>query len=411
MMARQPKPPASVDFDSFVADATRALLRTQSLLRAALVSVLPLETGARACGRALGISRHLGWQAWSLAFAPDAALALSRLPGPGGWRTLLSALADRGRPAAEIDALRAAVAALNHTVAAPASEGLLQTMAAGGLATSVEAAAIVKARRLSRTAAEMLQGVRCGLNAGATVIGPADSKRRCDIASASLFEGLSRSRPGRAWPIYRWSLQGAGEGKPRAGGKAITPSRFRPLLPDLSTPRIETLGEIRRVDRQERASIEFSHLDPSRSRGLRLAFAEAAKGGGTLGADGEVPTFGLAVSLPLQLAVFDLLLHRSLPQSGVAAAAIYSPLDPMLWARNGSDAVPIEESCRLPFEREPRLVESLRLPAKWRSCSDAYGEAVGRAAAAIARDLSEFTITRIEVPDPPLHGVIAMRWR
>ena len=186
-MARQPKPPASVDFDSFVADATRALLRTQSLLRAALVSVLPLETGARACGRALGISRHLGSQAWSLAFAPDAALALSRLPGPGGWRTLLSALADRGRPAAEIDALRAAVAALNHTVAAPASEGLLQTMAAGGLATSVEAAAIVKARRLSRTAAEMLQGVRCGLNAGATVIGPADSKRRCDIASASLF--------------------------------------------------------------------------------------------------------------------------------------------------------------------------------------------------------------------------------
>lgn len=409
-MARRKKPPASVDFDSFVSDATATLTRAQALLREALVAVLPSETGARACGRSLGISRHLGWQAWSLAFAPDPALALSRLPGPGGWSTLLAALADKGRPAAELEALREAVASLDRTVAASAGDGMLQSMAAGGLATSVEAASIVKARRLSRTAAEMLQGVRCGLNAAAAVIGTIDSKQRIDMASASLFEGLSRSRPGRAWPIYRWSLQGIGSGKPRTGGKAISKSTLRPLLPDLSSPRIETLGEIRRMDRQEQASIEFSHLHPSRSRGLRLVFAEAARWSGAVGSGSDAPTVAMVVTLPLQMAVFDLLLHRSLPQRGVAAAAIYSPLDPMLWARNGADAVPIEESCRLPFEREPRVVESLRLPAKWRSCSDAYGEAVGRAVAAIGRDVSEFTITRIEVPDPPLHGVIALRW-
>ncbi len=344
--------------------------------------------------------------------APDAAAALSRLPGPGGWSLLLAALADRGRPAAEVEALRAAVADLEATVASSStSVTLMRSMTAGGLSTSAESAAMAKARRLSRIAAETLQGVRCGLNAVATVIGPLDSRHRFDTASASVFEGVSRSRPGRSWPIYRWSVQAAPAGKARMGGRAISQSQLRPLLPDLSSPRIETLGEIRRVDRGERASIEFVDLDPARTDGLRLVFAEAARKGAAIAAEDEVPAVALVVTLPLQLAVFDLLLHRSIPQPDTVAAALYAPFDPMMWVRNSDDALPVEESCRLPLEREPRMVESLRLPAKWRGCSDAYGEAVGRAVAALGRDLSEFTIARIEVPDPPLHGLIALRWR
>ena len=155
-------------------------------------------------------------------------------------------------------------------------------MAAGGLATSVEAASIVKARRLSRTAAEMLQGVRCGLNAAAAVIGTIDSKQRIDMASASLFEGLSRSRPGRAWPIYRWSLQGIGSGKPRTGGKAISKSTLRPLLPDLSSPRIETLGEERTIalltrDLERDRLLRTLLVELLMSEGFRIAEAPIAE--------------------------------------------------------------------------------------------------------------------------------------
>lgn len=411
-MARTPPTPRRPDFDAFVADATTRLARVQVLLRAALVAVLPKDTGARACGRALGVARNLGWQAWSIAFAPDAATALSRLPGPGGWSLLCAALATRGRPTAEIEALRAAVAELEQAVASSStSVTLMRSMSAGGLSTAAESAAMAKARRVARTASETMQGVRCGLNAVASIVGPIGPKHRFDLASASVFEGLARSRPGRAWPFYRWSVQASPRGKARTGGRALSGSTLRPLLPDLSSPKVETLGEIRGVDRGERTSIEFVDLDPSRTDGLRLAFAEAAKNGAAIAADDEVPAVALVVTVPVEVAVFDLLLHRSIPQRDTVAAALYAPFDPMMWVRNSDAALPVEESCRLPLEREPRVVESLRLPAKWRRCSDAYGEAVGRAVAALGRDLSEFSIIRIEVPDPPLHGLIVLRWR
>ncbi len=410
-MARLKTPSNRPDFEAFVAETTARLESVQALLRKALVEILPADTGARACGRALGLSRHLGWQAWSLAFATDAASAIARLPGPGGWSLLLAALTDAGRPASEVASLRAAVAALEQTVASGSNVTLLRSMSAGALATSTEASANAKARRHARTAAETLHGVRCGLNAVASIIGPVDSRHRLDSASVSLFEELSRSRPGGAWPIYRWSVQAKSRDRATAGGRELSRSPLRPLLPALSSSRVEELGEIRRVDREERSSIEFTDLDPSRSHGLRLVFAEAARRSGRLDPNDEVLASAMVVTLPLQAAVFDVLVHRSIRQVGSASAAIYAPLDLIAWVRNSTTAIPIEESCRLPFEREPRVIESPRLPLPWRSASGAYGDALAQAVAGLGRDLSEYTILRIEVPNPPLHGLVVLRWR
>jgi hypothetical protein len=155
----------------------------------------------------------------------------------------------------------------------------------------------------------------------------------------------------------------------------------------------------------------LKNVRPSRTQGLRLVFAEAARRSGRLDPSDEVLASAMVVTLPLQAAVFDVLVHRSIPQVGSASAAIYSPLDLIAWVRNSTTAMPVEESCRLPFEREPRAIESPRLPLPWRSASGAYGDALAQAVAGLGRDLSEYTILRIEVPNPPLHGLVVLRWR
>ncbi len=133
--------------------ATFATLSTHTTklriaMQEALEKVLPLSSGARACGRALGLKRSLGWQVYALANASDAATTLRALPRVQGWDFILQAFARSGCPARELNALRAEAKALESFLRlSRIDRDLLRAAACGGLDSARETNAMLRARR------------------------------------------------------------------------------------------------------------------------------------------------------------------------------------------------------------------------------------------------------------------------
>lgn len=395
------------DFTRLTHDLDAAITSVQQELRAALETVLPRDTGARACGRSLGISRTQGWQAWSLAYAPDLSSAISRLPGRPGWRQLLTAIRRAGYPKSDLDRLASAVAELDRVLASRhATASDLRSIAAGGRDTISQAAAVRKAMRQSRQAAELLHGVRGGLNAAATLIGPPNTRSRSRLAFLSLFEGLVRLRPGPPWTIYNAAVTGAGRGRSRSTATSVTP----PLQLDLSTPDI--------ADRAIRRStaggpIEFVDHGDHGVHGIRATFHEATSTTVSLPADLTVASALMTTTVPLRTAIFDMLLHRDRPMLGFATASLYAASEPIHRLHQLEDGLPItlQETCRIPLEQAPVTLATPALPTRWRRCDAEYLTGLELAASAIGHRLDEFDVVRLELPDPPLHCSIVMRWR
>ena len=394
------------DFNRLTQDLSGATKVVQRELRAALETVLPRDTGARACGRALGISRTQGWQAWSLAYAPDLSSATSRLLGRPGWRQLLVAIRRAGYPTLDLERLSNAVAELDLVlVRHQATASDLRSIAAGGRDTTSQAAAVRKALSRSRQAAELLHGVRGGLNAAATLIGPPNTRSRSRIAFLSLFEGLVRLRPGPPWTLYTAAITSSTRHRPRSTTTSVTP----PLQTDLSTPDIAD-RVIRRTT--PGGPIEFVGSDVGTTGGVRAVFHELAPGTVPLPADLDVASSLMTTTIPLRTAIFDMLLHRDRPMLGFATASLHAASEPIHRLRHGDDGpINFQESCRIPLEQAPVTLATPALPPRWRRCEAEYVTGLERAAASIGHRLDEFELIRLELPDPPLHCSIVLRWR
>ena len=399
------------DFESTLRLVSAEVEALQSALRAALESVLPESTGARACGRALGLTRFLGWATWNLAYAPDVPAAIRSLPGIRGWKSILAALRKHGCPDGRVSTLEKASASVTEIFSKrKISVTLLRSIAVGGLDTERDATRIRSARRDARAAAETLLGVRASLNAVASIVGPPDPDGFVDMASLSLFAGLERLRPGPAWPIFRWSYinrEGRGASPQRA---AIEPGAKLPLVARLSSPGLDA-AELRLVEHERHPIFEFLAPRPGRIGGLQAAFGEWTRHGGQILPTETRTDICLVATIPTRTAILDLFLHRDVPFVGEAAAGLYTAPDPMGVARMREGDQHLVESGRLPLEVEATTPAGTGLPARWKSCDAAWRALVDRGFRAIRGRPADFRHIRIEVPDPPLHGSVALRWR
>lgn len=405
-------PARSNDYDAIVSAISEAIGELQASLRAALESVLPPTSGARACGRALGVTLTLGWRCWTMAYAAEVPAAVSRMPGPRGWTLLLDGFRRAGCDRRVMDRLVEAVRRVDRLIASrEVTTTLLRSMAAGGLATRRESDAVRQARRAARTASETLHGIRCEANLVAIVVGRPDADRCVDTAGFSIFEGLKRLRPGPAWPLYRWSLS------PNSTQPSSTPhqsplveSDLPPLVPECSTPGIARKSLRSAASSSGTGDIEFTSMPGHRS-GIRVAFGEVTRNAGRLPEDLEVSDLQVVPTVPLGRLVFDVVRHRSIECRGEPSAALYPAADFMTACRLAPGEVPAIEAWRLPLEETPQLLQDLAPPAPLAAIEGAYHELLGRCLAALGEEISAYEVHRVEVVDPPLHGNILVRWR
>ncbi len=399
------------DFESTLNQVSVEIEALQSALRAAIESVLPESTGARACGRALGLTRFLGWATWNLAYAPDVPAAIRSLPGVQGWKSILAALRKHGCPDGRLSNLEKAVASVTATFSRrKISVTLLRSIAVGGLDTERDAARMRSARRDARAAAEILHGVRANLNAVASIVGPPSSDGVVDLASLSLFAGLERLRPGPAWPIFRWSYHNREAGGVAPQRAPIEPGPNPPLVARLSSPGLDA-SELRLVEHSEHPTFEFLAPRPGRAGGLQAAFGEWTRRGSQISSTEPRADICMVVTIPTRTAILDLFLHRDVPLVGEAAAGLYAAPDPISVARMKSGDYQLIDSGRLPLEADATTPEGSGLPARWKSCDAAWRTLVDRGIRAMGGRPADFRHIRVEVPDPPLHGSVALRWR
>jgi hypothetical protein len=406
-------PKIPLTFDEELQRLSAEVARLQTALRAAFNASLPVESGARACGRALGVSRSLGWVCWNLAFSPEAPAALRSLPGSRGWELLLAGLARLDCPSSLLASLRGAIAAVERELHSTRMQPtMLRFLAAGGLDSRTQSLQMRAARKQARQAAEVLFGVKADAFLGGLLAGPPNRKGMVDVAGVSLFEGLARSRPGPAWPIFEGMLlSGRGPRLPRP----LAPGSIPGVLDAFCSP--GAVGSTLRASGSKDYLVAFvAPPAATGKRGVRAAFGQVQPLAGSVipprGRRKPAPPchLGTISSAPTRRTVFDMLLHRDVPLLGEPVGALYGPPDPWPLGGTGHGEPDRLEAKRMTLDAEVERPRSLKLPASLASLSDPWLAMIGLAADGLGLPLDDFRHFRLVLDDPPMHGRLLMRW-
>jgi hypothetical protein len=150
-------------------------------------------------------------------------------------------------------------------------------------------------------------------------------------------------------------------------------------------------------------TIDLCDLSAAERNGLRLVHAEVLPDAGSI-APGEVMPLvhQEPATLPLDLLVLDLLIHRAVRRHTEPSASLHGTPIP------AEHLASWDESVRLPFEAEPEKVDSPRLPRRLAAADPPYRAALRFMAAALGARLEAFDIYRLTVPAPPLFSVTAI---
>jgi hypothetical protein len=366
--------------------------------------MLPGTSGARSCGRALGLERTLGWKLWTVAHTSDLATTLKVLPGRRGWTQVAASLAKRGGDPTAIAAMRDAADRLHELLAElKRSPALLRAIGAGGLDRTAERERMVAARRTASRANERVYGVHAELAAVAALLAPGLRKYSLALACTALFDGLTRSRPGMPWPLYaRLATLDTRSGQRRLGNPIDGRSALPPTVADLSGPG-SLAGRIRSGERDGGAFLQVADLDPSHDARLRVAVAEFVDVAISKRTDGADPVhLRLGNYLPTDLLVLDVAIHASLTRT----------TDPSPWLCGTPLSIRSldgwHEEARLPIECESQAIPPSALAKDLGTAGVAHLEVLRRTAAALRTGLDEFSFHRVRLPFPPLFGSLFM---
>jgi hypothetical protein len=390
-------------FESVVAELSGRVDAVREDLREALDATLPALDGARACGRALGLKRGLGWKIYSVATASDLPTALGALPRRSGWAMVIQSLREARCPASKLRALERSVDALQSRLeSGEVKRSMLRAIAAGQLDNPRQTMAMLDARRSVREGSETVFGVRCALQVGMYVISAADARGSVSLATSNMYDDLRRLRPGppiaiksftRAWhPSTPEDIVASPMGADPTTGW---------LVSDLSSPR--SWGT--HVGLESDVGSPVVCLHGGIGADLRIVFAEQIPGAGTVGHADDRVDLHFGISIPTARCIFEVWIHRSIALRSQPAAGLAGTLDSALPMSQETELIP------LPLEVRAERIDRVAPPKVSRSITRVHAEMVGRCATAMRTEPDELVGYRVDVPDPPIGTKIRLRWR
>lgn len=405
-----PRPP--IAFDEELPRLSQLVAEVQRTLRAAMDGIVTDASGARAFARTLGLTRSLGWAFWNLAFAADVPSALRALPGDRGWMLLYTGLTRRGCAESRTAQLSHAVALLIREMnSRELHPTLLRSLASGALDTQVEIKRMRAARKKAREATEVLYGIRCDITCAAILVGAPTKGGIVDTSGVVVFEGLERTRPGPAWPIF--------EGQLHYGVKQTEAASLERSAIGWAIDRHCSRGTVGTALRPSTTSdylISFIDTGTAPKGGIRAAFGQHVARAGrvplqsTPGTISELPHLSMITTVPTRIAVFDMLLHEDVSVHAIPSGALYGPPDP--WPTlDASHGMPNRlEAKRLNLDDVVEIPKPTTPPAKSKSLRPVWTELLELAAKSLGQPMARFRRFRLTVENPPMHGRILMRW-
>jgi len=395
--------------DDFSATAARLAERIDVLRRTLIEAVeatIPRLDGARACGRALGLKRGLGWKVYALATGSGMPDALEALPRRLGWKLVLASLDRLKCPRGKLRALSDAVEDVLQLVGSPqVGRNALRSIASGRLDPPEEAALMLQARRTLRESAETVYGVRCDVQFGAYVVGPPDATGWVDMISILAFDAIRRTRPGPPIPI-KWSTRSWHPEWP--SDRSWMPLGADPMKAGLvsrHSSRQTWPRYLQRQDRQTGTVVSLTGGVRPGPRSMRLVFAERALRAGTVGKPDDRADLHVTTVVPTATCIFEVWLHRSCPMITLPSASLRG-------STQSSDPLSAAgEASPLPLEARVRSIAAADGLAEHAPMNAMHRTMLRRATKALGAAATEFRGFRVVVPDPPSGASVFLQWR
>lgn len=397
------------NFSTLLSDFSSKATHLQFTLRECLEAVLPALDGARACARALGLKRGLGWMAYTVATSSDLSIIVAELPRRSGWQLVLQSLRKANCPPRKLAALEEAIeSVLSLIESGTVGRPMLRVLAAGGLNSDRETSSLRRARRSMRRSCEELYGLRCHAQAATCMIGPPDRQGRIDVLMCVEHEGLTRLRPGFPVSIQRltkiWNEKG---GRAKVAGILGASPQNGWLIDDLSTPGIWD-RHLRLVQTNGGPVVLFESATDGETGPVRAVFGDCTKRAGKIGTADDSVDLQFVVSVPAAHCVAEVWLHRSIHRRSEPTVALLGGIDCIDFSGMPTSDVPYVP---LPLEAQLKPVDSPDLPAPLHAMSGSHVKVVCRGADALRSKISEFVGFRVMLPDLTIGMRLAMRWR
>lgn len=401
-MRRKEELPAS-GFSAQSATLAARALALHHALRTLLDRVLPSLDGARACGRALGIRRHLGWQLFTIAHTTDCAGIIRALPQRRGWAIIERALVAKGATKDEMRALLRSVDAFQGLLdTSGEARSMLRAAAAGALDTKPQRDMTLRMRSDAMCANAYIHGIKVRSYISSIMIGPARPRGVVDLAAATTIDGLRRTRPGSAWPIYH-TMESVDN---QRASRGVCSGRYRapgipPLVLDLSTnAAVENCLRLR--DDGKTQFVELLDRGAARSKSMRLAFLELLPRAGSVRRSDTESRLLFLMNTPTERAAVEVWLHRSVElRNDPSALLLSSPnLD-----RRVLSAYELE---RLPLERSAEPITGSRIAGISSRVTACHSELLRRGSDRLGAAMADFRGFRLEVMNPPWMAMLAL---
>lgn len=381
--------------------AASALVALHAIVKRVLDARLPVAVTVRVAEERLEVGRRLAWTLLSFrrAVSPDA--MLGSLPGQRGWNTWLDQLGKSHDATADAAAIRESLARLDEAL----SEGGLDR---GSIAKPRPGDARRRRLEWERHARDSHAAQRrlWPVAGRSKILAWAVSAHRgepdmADAVSVLLYDEIERTIPGETLFIAEpvWSdaelarhLSAGADPSTLFGRRGPLP----PLLVEHSSP--DVVGrELHPIENPLGGmAVGFSERDPARRGPLCLAFGQHLPRIGPLaGGEGDVVTWSLDITAPVEFAVLDLLWPRDLPSGGPWEARLVT---------GGTEAGSPPEglihrvSPQAPFEAGD--VPTLDLPGPLMSVLPQYRAALEAAVGELGRRLEDFEIWRVQARYP-----------
>lgn len=184
-------------------EAQEVLPRVRSAVARVLGSVPDAGRRPAAVSRALGLHQTLAWKLVQIVENPDPFATVQHIPGEGGIEIFLKAAASKGVPAAQVEAVRAAVADFRRLIESHAGDRASLELMLAGLAQRPVSPVELSIRKAGFRCASYTWGVQCRAGIKTLFLKQGADPDTFDIAAVRGYIGLRRVRPNTAWPLSR----------------------------------------------------------------------------------------------------------------------------------------------------------------------------------------------------------------
>jgi len=375
-----------------------------SALHECMGPLLTDHGSSRALGRALSIDKMLAWQAFTIATAHDAGAILAALPGKPGFETVLLALRTAGR---DTTAVQAALEALDGALdSRHITRGQLRAMAVGGGDADTRRRTEQRLHRQAFKANSAIRGAWIAGRVGTMIVFPGTRPGLASVTALTLVHGLVRSVAMGPVPIYvpLVSVPDGDDASRRVGTAKGHPSWCRALVPSLSSLPLSP-GEVTMIKALGSQAV-LVDPDPHRRSAIDLSFAETIQDAGPIrrNEQSREALWFMPVTLPMEMAVLDVLVHRSLGEVAPSAHQYFTPTPSQL-------PVDHPELLRYPVELEAGWVRSARLPRRIAAATGTYERLLEHGATISGTALRDFRHYRVQQEHPPVPTSLVVRWQ